>query len=211
MKETTGWPRVAFFGRLAGIVSEYLKKGSSVYLEGRIRTRKWQAQDGTDRYSTEIVAEQMQMPGGRGGASMGGGDEGGYSRGEPRSVAAVVVVARCRRPATEICLNLRKQWLEQVICRLSLLDAQMETAPLSAPFRMGKGTSPTSVRRFGRAPSDHEPTLWRAHDFSKLGVLAACSQLLLHEFGLCRVRDVSLTPCGSGIADAIRNKRSTFR
>ncbi|MEX3784731.1 single-stranded DNA-binding protein [Paraburkholderia sp. BR14374] len=82
MKEATEWHRVAFFGRLAEIVAEYLKKGSSVYLEGRIRTRKWQAQDGTDRYSTEIVAEQMQMLGGRGGASMGGGDEGGYSRGE---------------------------------------------------------------------------------------------------------------------------------
>jgi len=81
-KEMTEWHRVAFFGRLAEIVSEYLKKGSSVYIEGRIRTRKWQAQDGTDRYSTEIVADQMQMLGGRssGGASMGGGDDGGYSR-----------------------------------------------------------------------------------------------------------------------------------
>lgn len=65
MKEATEWHRVSFFGRLAEIVSEYLKKGSTVYLEGRIRTRKWQAQDGTDRYSTEIVAEQMQMLGGR--------------------------------------------------------------------------------------------------------------------------------------------------
>ncbi|MFM0335231.1 single-stranded DNA-binding protein [Paraburkholderia fungorum] len=82
-KEATEWHRVTFFGRLAEIVSEYLKKGSSVYLEGRIRTRKYQAQDGTDRYSTEIVAEQMQMLGGRGGSmGGGGGDEGGYSRGE---------------------------------------------------------------------------------------------------------------------------------
>ncbi|CAB3784763.1 Single-stranded DNA-binding protein [Paraburkholderia caffeinitolerans] len=83
-KEMTEWHRVAFFGRLAEIVSEYLKKGSSVYIEGRIRTRKWQAQDGTDRYSTEIVADQMQMLGGRsgGGAPAGGdmGDDGGYSR-----------------------------------------------------------------------------------------------------------------------------------
>ncbi|MCP3709073.1 single-stranded DNA-binding protein [Paraburkholderia sp. CNPSo 3274] len=81
-KEMTEWHRVSFFGRLAEIVSEYLKKGSSVYIEGRIRTRKWQAQDGTDRYSTEIVADQMQMLGGRsGGASMGSdmGDDGGYS------------------------------------------------------------------------------------------------------------------------------------
>ncbi|WP_321884243.1 single-stranded DNA-binding protein [Paraburkholderia bannensis] len=83
-KEMTEWHRVSFFGRLAEIVSEYLKKGSSVYIEGRIRTRKWQAQDGTDRYSTEIVADQMQMLGGRsgGGASAGSdmGDDGGYSQ-----------------------------------------------------------------------------------------------------------------------------------
>jgi single-strand DNA-binding protein len=77
MKESTEWHRVSFFGRLAEVVSEYLKKGSSIYLEGRIRTRKWQAQDGTDRYSTEIVAEQMQMLGGRGGASAGSDDDRG--------------------------------------------------------------------------------------------------------------------------------------
>ncbi|MBN3760232.1 single-stranded DNA-binding protein [Burkholderia sp. Ac-20365] len=81
-KEMTEWHRISFFGRLAEIVSEYLKKGSSVYIEGRIRTRKYQAQDGTDRYSTEIVAEQMQMLGSRGGAGGGGGDDGGYSRGD---------------------------------------------------------------------------------------------------------------------------------
>jgi single-strand DNA-binding protein len=73
-KEITEWHRVSFFGRLAEIVNEYLKKGSSVYIEGRIRTRKWQAQDGTDRYSTEIVADVMQMLGGRNG--------GGQQRGE---------------------------------------------------------------------------------------------------------------------------------
>ncbi|AET88111.1 single-strand DNA-binding protein [Burkholderia sp. YI23] len=80
-KELTEWHRVAFFGRLAEIVNEYLKKGSSVYIEGRIRTRKWTDQAGQERYSTEIVADQMQMLGGRGGA--GGGDEGGYSRSAP--------------------------------------------------------------------------------------------------------------------------------
>lgn len=77
-KEMTEWHRVSFFGRLAEIVNEYLKKGSSVYIEGKIRTRKYQAQDGTDRYSTDIVADQMQMLGGRGGEGGGGG---GYSRG----------------------------------------------------------------------------------------------------------------------------------
>ncbi|WP_206997347.1 single-stranded DNA-binding protein [Trinickia mobilis] len=84
LKEMTEWHRVAFFGRLAEIVNEYLKKGSSVYIEGRLRTRKYQGQDGQDRFSTEIVADQMQMLGGRGGSGGGGGgDEGGYSRGEP--------------------------------------------------------------------------------------------------------------------------------
>jgi len=87
LKEMTEWHRVSFFGRLAEIVNQYLKKGSSVYVEGRIRTRKWQAQDGQDRYSTEIVADQMQMLGGRGGSAsssgMGEGDDGSYSRNEP--------------------------------------------------------------------------------------------------------------------------------
>ncbi|GJH26848.1 single-stranded DNA-binding protein [Caballeronia novacaledonica] len=64
-KEQTEWHRVSFFGRLAEIVNEYLKKGSSVYIEGRIRTRKWTDQAGQERYSTEIVADQMQMLGGR--------------------------------------------------------------------------------------------------------------------------------------------------
>lgn len=81
-KEVTEWHRVAFFGRLAEIVNEYLKKGSAVYIEGRLRTRKWQGQDGQDRYSTEIVADQMQMLGGRGGSGGGGGGgDDGYGGG----------------------------------------------------------------------------------------------------------------------------------
>jgi len=68
MKEATEWHRIAFFGRLAEIAAEYLKKGSSVYIEGRIRTRKWTDQTGVEKYSTEIVGEQMQMLGGRGSA-----------------------------------------------------------------------------------------------------------------------------------------------
>jgi single-strand DNA-binding protein len=83
MKELTEWHRVSFFGRLAEIVNEYLKKGSSVYIEGRIRTRKWTDQAGVEKYSTEIVAEQMQMLGGRGGAGGGGGEEGSYSSRAP--------------------------------------------------------------------------------------------------------------------------------
>ncbi len=67
-KEATEWHRIAFFGRLAEIAGEYLKKGSQVYIEGRIRTRKWQDKEGQDRYSTEIVADTMQMLGSRPGA-----------------------------------------------------------------------------------------------------------------------------------------------
>lgn len=64
-KEATEWHRIAFFGKLAETAGQYLRKGSSVYIEGRIRTRKWQDQSGQDKYSTEIVADQMQMLGGR--------------------------------------------------------------------------------------------------------------------------------------------------
>ncbi|MDB5864200.1 MAG: single-strand-binding protein [Betaproteobacteria bacterium] len=66
-QEHTEWHRVAFFGKTAEIAGEYLKKGSPVYIEGRIRTRKWQDKEGQDRYSTEIVADRMQLLGGRGG------------------------------------------------------------------------------------------------------------------------------------------------
>ncbi|MBN3785690.1 single-stranded DNA-binding protein [Burkholderia sp. Ac-20353] len=95
-KEATEWHRVSFFGRLAEIVSEHLKKGSSIYVEGRIRTRKWQGQDGQDRYSTEIVADQMQMLGGRGGNAQGDGVEQ-----ESRHVPATSGRAAVPRPAAQ--------------------------------------------------------------------------------------------------------------
>ena len=64
-QERTEWHRVVFFGRLAEIAAEYLRKGRQVYVEGRLQTRKWQTQDGQDRWSTEIIANDMQMLGGR--------------------------------------------------------------------------------------------------------------------------------------------------
>ena len=67
--EKTEWHRVVFFRRLAEIVGEYLKKGSKVYVEGRLQTRKWQGQDGQDRYTTEIVANEMQMLDSKGGGA----------------------------------------------------------------------------------------------------------------------------------------------
>ena len=82
-QERTEWHRVVMFGRLGEIAAEYLRKGSQVYIEGRLQTRKWQAQDGSDRWSTEIVANDMQMLGSRGG---GGGsmppDPGGQTWGD---------------------------------------------------------------------------------------------------------------------------------
>ena len=80
-KEATEWHRISFFGKLAEIAIEYVKKGSLLYIEGRIKTRKWQDKDGNDRYTTEVVANEMQMLDGRseGGARSAGGhgDEGG--------------------------------------------------------------------------------------------------------------------------------------
>ena len=73
-QEKTEWHRVVFFNRLAEIVEQYLTKGSQVYVEGRLQTRKWQDQNGQDKYTTEVVANEMQMLGGRGGSGGAGGD-----------------------------------------------------------------------------------------------------------------------------------------
>lgn len=72
-QERTEWHRVALFGRLAEVAGEYLRKGSQVYIEGSLRTRKWQDKQGNDRYSTEIVGNDLQMLGGRGGGAGGAG------------------------------------------------------------------------------------------------------------------------------------------
>lgn len=70
-KERTEWHKVAMFNRLAEIAAEYLRKGSQVYIEGKLRTRKWQDRDGNDRWTTEVIADEMQMLGGRGGGAGG--------------------------------------------------------------------------------------------------------------------------------------------
>src|SRR5688572_28423702 len=100
-QEHTEWHSVAFFGKTAEIAGEYLKKGSPVYVEGRIRTRKWQDKEGQERYSTEIVADRMQLLGGRGGgaetmarepvgagAGAGGGAGGGGAKTAPKKGGA---------------------------------------------------------------------------------------------------------------------------
>ena len=71
-QERTEWHSVAMFGRLAEIAAEYLRKGSQIYIEGKLRTRKWQDKEGKDRYTTEIVADEMQMLGSKGGGAAAG-------------------------------------------------------------------------------------------------------------------------------------------
>ncbi len=88
MREATEWHRVVFNGRLAEIAGQYLRKGSQVYVEGSLRTRKWTDQNGVEKYSTEIRADQMQMLGSRqgmGGPQGGGHDDGGYGGGEEQA------------------------------------------------------------------------------------------------------------------------------
>ena len=79
-EERTEWHSVAMFGRLAEVAGEYLRKGSQVYIEGRLRTRKWQDKQGQDRYSTEVIADEMQMLGGRGGGMGASASDGGGER-----------------------------------------------------------------------------------------------------------------------------------
>ena len=89
-QERTEWHRVVFFSRLAEIAGEYLRKGSQVYVEGELRTRKWQDRDGNDRWTTEIVADEMQMLGGRPGAAPSAPmpARGGAEPAEPAAAAA---------------------------------------------------------------------------------------------------------------------------
>ena len=107
-KEATEWHRVAFGGRLAEIVGQYLRKGSQVYVEGSLRTRKWTNKDGVDQYTTEIRADQMQMLGSRQGmggpsgddeSGGGGGSGGGYSRPAPASRPAAQAPRQAAAPA----------------------------------------------------------------------------------------------------------------
>ncbi len=105
-KSSTEWHRVVFNGRLAEIAGQYLRKGSQVYVEGSLRTRKWTDQSGVEKYSTEIRADQMQMLGKREGQQGGGyddagygGDQGGYDQAPRRTAPAPRAAAPSARPA----------------------------------------------------------------------------------------------------------------
>ena len=96
-REETEWHRVVFYNRLAEIAGEYLRKGRPVYVEGRLKTRKWQNKEGVDQYTTEVIADQMQMLGGRDGAD--GGSMGGGAEGAPRPAARAPQAQRPAAPA----------------------------------------------------------------------------------------------------------------
>ena len=107
--EETEWHRVVFYDRLAEIAGEYLKKGRSIYVEGRMKTRKWTDKDGAEKYTTEVIAQEMNMLGGRdgmGGGAGGGEEEGGGAYSEraapaqrPASAARPAASAPASRPA----------------------------------------------------------------------------------------------------------------
>ena len=100
-KEITEWHRVVFFNRLAEIAGEYLKKGSQVYIEGRLRTRKRTDQSGVDKYTTEIIADQMQMLGSRSGGSGGGvAYDDGY--GAPAAAPAPARAPAAKKPVDDL-------------------------------------------------------------------------------------------------------------
>ncbi|MRH78574.1 single-stranded DNA-binding protein [Spiribacter sp. C176] len=98
-QERTEWHRVVFFGRLAEVAGEYLKKGSKVFVEGRLQTRKWQGQDGQDRYTTEIVVNDMQMLDGRG--DMGGSSSGGGSSASHEAASAAPDESQATAPVDD--------------------------------------------------------------------------------------------------------------
>jgi single-strand DNA-binding protein len=100
-KELTEWHRISFFGRLAEIVRDYLKKGSSVYVEGRLQTRKYTDKDGIERYATDIIAENMQMLGGRAPAAGDDDDQGAHSAPAPAPAARQAPARRQAKRAPE--------------------------------------------------------------------------------------------------------------
>lgn len=104
-REETEWHRVTFFGRLAEVVGEYAKKGSSIYVEGRLKTDKWTDKDGTDRYTTSIIADDLKLLGGRDGSGAASSDKpssGGQRPASSKSAASAAPAAAAAKPARDL-------------------------------------------------------------------------------------------------------------
>jgi single-strand DNA-binding protein len=104
-KEATEWHRIAFFGKLAEIAGQYLKKGSQVYIEGKLRTRKWTDKEGVEKYTTEIIADTMQMLGSRQGMGGGASTDEGYGSAAPSRQTGAASGAGASRPASKPAPN----------------------------------------------------------------------------------------------------------
>ncbi|EFK95146.1 Single-strand DNA-binding [sediment metagenome] len=100
MVEQTEWHRVSFFGRTAEVCGQYLKKGSQVYVEGSIRTRKYTDKEGVEKYATEIRGDRMQMLGSKGGGGMADMDDSGFNQSAPKSQPRANAPAAAQRPAS---------------------------------------------------------------------------------------------------------------
>lgn len=100
MVEQTEWHRVSFFGRTAEVCGQYLKKGSQIYVEGSIRTRKYTDKEGVEKYATEIRGDRMQMLGGKGGGGMADMDDSSYPQAAPKAQPRSNAPAAAQRPAS---------------------------------------------------------------------------------------------------------------
>ena len=136
-QERTEWHRVALFGRLAEVAAEYLKKGSQVYIEGSLRTRKWTDKQGQERYSTEIIGNELQMLGGRGGGAGAGAGAGG---GAGRARAGLR-----RRRTAGLCRGVRRRRLARA--RTSTTTSRSEVFLAGMFVKGGRLTAPVF---FGR-------------------------------------------------------------
>ena len=173
MQEQTEWHRIAFFGRQAEICGEYLRKGSQVYVEGRLQTRKWTDKDGHERYTTEIRGDRMQMLGGRGGGSA--------EMREPVDIAPSESAPAAKKPAAVAGGGQEVDWLRRSGRRYSVLVVRRDSRSRDRP---PAGTKPLPSRPLARLFLARPPPRPPPH-------LSGCAGLPLLSSGLRAARTVA--------------------
>ncbi|GAB3111819.1 single-stranded DNA-binding protein [Aestuariicella hydrocarbonica] len=157
-QERTEWHRVVFFNRLGEIAGEYLRKGSKVYVEGSLRTRKWQGQDGQDRYTTEIVANEMQMLDSRGdsnGMNQGGMNQGGYEGGYAQAAPQQAYQQPAQQPAPQMPPQGMPQGMPQNAPQNGMGQAPAHQPPAHQPPGQQPARQPQAAPR--QAPAAPQP------------------------------------------------------
>lgn len=144
--DTTEWHRVTLFGKTAEIAGQYLRKGSQVYVEGRIQTRKWQDQNGNDRYTTEIVGNEMQMIGGR----EDGGNGGGYGQQQQQSNDPWQNQGGMQQPAPQ---PMQQQAPQQQQYQQPAAQPMQQPAPQQAPQQAQRAPAPQPAQQPQQAPA----------------------------------------------------------